>query len=176
MKIAMPFGMSFDRVLNDAVTRFSQVGKVEAVCLVLGPRDDGVIVEGSTVTWTDRGETRSVDVGVPVTPVRLSPPQEGLIELEKPIAAVRTFGPDIVVLNGGTTPVQGVLWGQTASKYDVQRDGNVELAMRSLAFELVPADREHELEEARRKAREAMAALAAIDSVELDKLYHDTAW
>ena len=143
MKLAMPFGMSFDRVLKDAVTRFSQVGKLEALCLVLGPRDDGVIVEGSTVTWTGRGETRSVEVGVPVTPVRIDPPQEDLIELEKPIAAVRSFEPDIVVLNGGTTPVQGVLWGQTAPKYDVQRDGNVELAMCSLAFELVPADPEH---------------------------------
>ena len=129
MRISLPFGFSFDRVLKDAVTRFGQMGELEALCLVLGPRDGGVQVHGSTVTWTDRGEPRSVDTGIPVTPVRIEPARKGVLDLTAAIAAVRAFGPDVVVLNGGTTPVQGVLWGQDVPKYDVQKDGVLELRM-----------------------------------------------
>ena len=129
MKFALPFGFSFDRVLRDALATFAPAGQVEALCLVLGPHDTAVHLDGSVVTWTDRGETRSVDTGVSVTPVRLEAAREGLLDLTAAIAAVRSFEPDIVVLNWGTTPVQGVLWGQTAPKYDVQRDGVVELRM-----------------------------------------------
>ncbi len=127
MKIAMPFGMSFEGVLRDTLTALFPAGQVEALCLVLGPRDQGVQVDGSTVTWTDRGETRSVDTGVTVTPVRLEPAREGVLDITAAITAVRAFGPDVVILNGGTTPVQGVLWAQKGPKYDVQRDGVVEL-------------------------------------------------
>ncbi len=127
MKIALPFGFSFEGVLRDAVAALAPAGQLEALCLVLGPRDGAVQVDGSVVTWTDRGETRSVDTGVTVTPVRLEHARDGVLDLTAAIAAVQAFGPDVVVLNGGTTPVQGVLWGQDAPRYDVQRDGVVEL-------------------------------------------------